>query len=426
MNDVISYLIGFLLGEDGPADGPHAVGYTDDPKLFSRYKLVIVPSGFFDEGVYGTAASLPSLPLGEIDGLPFLFGEAREEQADGVTVIYADLIASAYFLLTRYEEMVRREVRDVHGRFPGKESLPYRGGFLHRPLVDEYRALLRRRLLLPPTAEGIRSVFLTHDVDAPFLYRSFKGFIRSLLDGRGIAPSLRGRFGPAEGDPFFTFPYIFGLDGRVAVAGAEVYTVFFFKAGGRAAEDKPHYSLRNRDIRRLIESILERGAVVGLHASYEAGVNPSLIVKERERLERNAGTAVVFNRHHFLNSREPEDMDSLEAAGISDDFTLGYADVAGFRLGTCRPVRRINPLTRRLTSLRLHPLTVMDRTLDDPKYMDLGFNEAVNYCLGLIRETAKAGGELSLLWHNSSLREDDPDSYHRALYSFLTAQLSSR
>lgn len=50
------------------------------------------------------------------------------------------------FLISRYEEMVRRGLRDEHGRFPGKESLPYRAGFLHRPIVDEYRMLLHRWL----------------------------------------------------------------------------------------------------------------------------------------------------------------------------------------------------------------------------------------------------------------------------------------
>jgi len=42
--------------------------------------------------------------------------------------------------------MVRKNVRDIYGRFPGKESLPYRAGFIDRPLVDEYGRLLRRQL----------------------------------------------------------------------------------------------------------------------------------------------------------------------------------------------------------------------------------------------------------------------------------------
>ena len=37
----------------------------------------------------------------------------------------------------------------------------------------------------------------------------------------------------------------------------------------------------------------------------------------------------------------------LEKAGITDDFTIGYPDVAGFRLGTSRPVHWINPENKR-------------------------------------------------------------------------------
>ncbi|OAV66709.1 hypothetical protein Barb6_02535 [Bacteroidales bacterium Barb6] len=109
---------------------------------------------------------------------------------------------------------MRRGVRDEHGRFPGRESLSARAGFLHRPVVDEYGRLLHRWLRqagvpLPEEKQGIRKIYLTHDVDAPFLYRSWKGFVRSLLDKRGIAASLKGKFGALESDPYYTFPDIF-------------------------------------------------------------------------------------------------------------------------------------------------------------------------------------------------------------------------
>ena len=419
MNEILSYLIRFLLGDEGGA----TIGYTADPRLFSRYALVIVASGFFDRALYGTPASLPSLPLKELDGLPFLFGEAREERIGRTQVIYADLLASAYFLITRYEEFVRRQVRDAHGRFPGKESLPFRAGFIHRPVVDEYRLLLRRRLGLPEPEPGIRQIFLTHDVDAPFLYRSWKGLLRSLRDGRGMSRSLGGKFGPAgtSGDPYYTFPRLFEEDRRLP----EARSIFFIKAGGRMPADKPHYSLRNKDIRRLIGDIRAQGAEIGLHASYEAGVCPARIAAEKSRLERCLGSAVLYNRHHFLACREPEDMDCLERLAFRGDFSLGYADVAGFRLGTCRPVRWINPLSRRLTALCLHPLAVMDCTLEEKKYMGLSCEEAAAYCLRLAGEVRRMGGELSLLWHNTSLREDS-GSYLGRLYTFLLTQLSNK
>ncbi|MDR1556169.1 MAG: polysaccharide deacetylase family protein [Tannerellaceae bacterium] len=422
MTTILSYVIRFLLGDEVASEDVPAVGYTGDPLLFSRYALVIIPSGFFDEGVYGTPASLPCLPLKEIDGWPFLFGEAVEERIGSTWVIHADLIASAYFLISRYEEMVCRGLRDAHGRFPGKESLPFRAGFIHRPVVDGYRQLLRRRLRLPELEPGIRQVFLTHDVDAPFLYRSWKGLIRSVLDGRGLARSLRGKFGRMEADPYYTFPRLFEADRRLTEQGL-ARSLFFLKAGGRTPADKPHYNLRSNDMQRLIRSIREQGGTIGLHTSYEAGSHPSQIAGEKARLEQSAGSTISYNRHHFLASREPEDMDYLEKAGLTDDFTLGYADVAGFRLGTSRPVCWINPISRRLTSLCLHPLTVMDCTLEEKKYMGLSFEEASASCLRLMEEVRKAGGELSLLWHNTSLREGS-GSYLGRLYTFLITQLT--
>ncbi|MFQ9022602.1 MAG: hypothetical protein ACLR6J_18125 [Parabacteroides merdae] len=47
-------------------------------------------------------------------------------------------------------------------------------------------------------------------------------------------------------------------------------------------------------------------------------------------LERQTGKSVTYNRHHYLASREPEDMVWLEKAGITDDFTMGYPDMPVF------------------------------------------------------------------------------------------------
>ncbi|MDR2388223.1 MAG: polysaccharide deacetylase family protein [Tannerellaceae bacterium] len=422
MNEILSYLIRFLLGDDDVA-ARHApsVGYTDDPDHFSRYALVIIPSGFFNPGTYATPASLPCLPLKEIEGLPVLFGQAREEQRGRTWVIHADLIAGAYFLITRYEEMMRPQVRDVHGRFPGKESLPFRAGFLHRPLIDHYRLFLRKRLGLPQLPAEIRQIFLTHDVDAPFLYRSWKGFLRSILDQRGLVRSLKGKTGHPVQDPYYTFPQMLQQDRRL-MDKHMARSVFFFKAGGRLPEDKPHYNLRNKDILRLMAEIRRQGGEIGLHASYEAGIHPALLAGEKRRLEQCLGHTVSFNRHHFLACREPDDMDCLEKQAFSEDFTLGYADRAGFRLGTSYPVSWINPRTRRLTSLCLHPLTVMDCSLEEEKYMGLSRREAFAFCLRLAHEVKRVGGELSLLWHNTSLREGS-GSYLGDLYPYLLTHL---
>ena len=145
MFPIIDYILHFLLGETVPTDVKMRIGYTDKREDFGQYKLVIVPSPFFKNDYYGTEKSLPQLPLDNWEGTPLLFGTPKTEQRGDTLVLHADIIASTYFLISRYEETVNSS-RDRHGRFSGKESLPFRAGFLHRPIVDEYGKSLRKIL----------------------------------------------------------------------------------------------------------------------------------------------------------------------------------------------------------------------------------------------------------------------------------------
>ena len=428
----IHYIIQFLAGDDLSHEIVEAIGYTSDPSLFHKYNVVIIPSGFFNDSCYGHPKSLPALPLQEIEGVPLLFGEPEIERVGATLVVKADIIASTYFLISRYEEMIRRNVRDQHGRFPGKESLPFRAGFIDRPVVDEYRILLRHWLQqshpdIPDIKENIRHVWLTHDVDSPFLYRSWKGLLRSLLDGQGLKKSLSYKFGALEEDPYYTFPWFIEQNNSLidALGKERCRSVYFFKGGGRTKRDKPHYNLLSTSLQRVLSELSSYQATIGLHASYEAGQHPSLIPDEKKRLEKATGAKITYNRHHFLACREPEDMLHLETAGIAHDFTMGYADVAGFRLGTAWPVRWINPANKCLSSLVLHPLHIMEGTIKNEQYMGLAYEEGEEYCLRLIDRIEKTGGELSLLWHNNSLYGND-DRYYRKLYQSVINQLKDK
>lgn len=429
MNQTIYYIIRFLLGVDRAGAYSSLIGYTSDVRLFHKYKVVIVPSGFFQSSVYGTPESLPQLPLKEIEGVPLLFGTPKEECFEETWVIYADIIASSYFLLSRYEEIQKRDIRDKHGRFPGKESLPYKAGFIHRPIVEEYGKLLRHWLRkacvrIPEPQPELQKIWLTHDVDAPFFCRSLRNICRETLKGIGFRKALKLYQGPLEKDPYYTFPWMLEQDSLVKNRfGDRCHILFFLKAGGRHANDKPHYQVRSHDIQKLLHLFKKNKALLGLHSSYEAGIYPDLIPEEKMRLEHDWKLENIhLNRHHYLASREPEDLTKLIKAGITDDFTMGYADVSGFRLGTCRPVKWINPMTRQLTSLTLHPLSVMDCTLSESQYMGLSPDEAYQYCAGLVREIRQHRGEIVWLWHNTSFAGTESD-YHKKLYVRLLNEL---
>ena len=134
--------------------------------------------------------------------------------------------------------------------------------------------------------------------------------------------------------------------------------------------------------------------------------------------------AITKGRHHYLRSVQPADMQALIDAKISDDYTMGYADVAGFRLGCCRPVQWINPHTKEVTALTLHPLTAMDASLMRSDYMNLSINEALAYVIHLLEQTKKHHGEVVLLWHNTSLEINDPNN-QRVLYEQIINYLKS-
>jgi hypothetical protein len=437
MSEIIDYIIYFLLGEEVAPEIISQIGYTSNPEEFERYKLVIVPSAFFLPEIYGTAQSLPQLPLHIWEEAPILFGTPQVEQVGNTRVLYADLVASTYFLISRYEEMARPAVRDAHGRFPGKESLPYRAGLIDSPLVDEYGKLLRAQLELAGCEVGalpkkIRKIYLTHDVDQLSHYRNFRGFFGGIL--RGIKrknegnKAIKSYFGGLKYDPWFTSPWLFKLDNSVrqAIGADRCEPIVFLKVGGGPhKEDKPFITHHVQDFQTLVSLCKKKNITFGLHSSYEAGIDTSLILNEKKHLEKVSKKAIIYNRHHYLDSREPEDMQALIDAGITDDFTMGYADVAGFRLGTCRAVKWINPRTQQLTSLTLHPLTIMDSSLSDKRYMYLNAHEAYEYCIRLINMVESWNGELVLLWHNTSV-EDTPESYHRKLYSDIIKYLKTK
>jgi len=431
-DQAISYTLAVLCGDNYECMRRH-IEYGNTEVLHNDQRLVIEPSGFFEKLYLNTRVSVPALPLAEIQGVPIIFGRPcvkRNVSQDGIERIFikADIIASAFFLLTRYEEIVRREIRDEHGRFPGRESLPFRAGFLHRPIVDEYGALLRKWLRevgveVSEPPPKIKRIFLTHDVDRPWAWRTFRSSVKATFAKvyrnpvQAFNPMLC-YFGLLYNrDPYDCFDWILEQDTSLRdTYGLEIVeSVFFFLAAGTDPKDRRCY-LKDRRIEHLFRRIEHKRGKIGLHSSYSAGKSPERIAVEKGQLEKAAHVAVRWNRHHYLTSREPEHLAVLESAGITDDFTMGYADVAGFRLGTCHPVRWFDPVSLRLTKLTLHPMTIMECTLDHHEYMNLGYVDARRICFDLLEQVKKHHGEAVLLWHNTRLSGHNRHDYQKQLY----------
>lgn len=419
---VVDYIINFLLQDNRQLAGK--VGYTADIDEYHKYSVIIYPSGFFDSQQYGKQSSIPALPLQKIENTELLFGEPQIEYIKGKMVVKADIIASSFFLMSRYEEFVCKDYRDIHKRYEGVSSLQYRAGFIDRPIVDEYGKLLIKWLqqageTVQQSKQGFRAIYLTHDVDSIGFYQNFRGVLgglyRAILGRNGSVSNILQSIIDVRKDPAYNFRWLIDRDNEVTSAEK----IFFVKALKKSKGfDLPHYNIEGKALKRLFQLFRTTSSRIGLHSSYQSFGDNKQIAIEQKFLAQATDETINLHRSHYLTILPPDKAHYYVKAGITDDFTIAFASVSGFRLGTCHAVNWINPKTLEIEPILLHPLTLMDCTLSNSNYMGLGYDEAFDYAQQLINQVKSHNGELVLLWHNTSFGDTD-DNYHTKLYKAI-------
>ena len=328
-----------------------------------------------------------------------------------------DLLGSAFFMLTRYEE-VAAPVADAHERFPASASLAAEEGFLRRPVVNEYVEVLWWLLQrLWPRLKRRRHTFRvlpTHDVDTPLCAaHTFRAAVRTaagdivrrrdaVLAARRLAATAAAKRGSRSLDPCDTFELLMGLSERHGLTSG-----FFFMGGGSHPAYDGTYSLDEPWVRALLRRIHSRGHELGLHPSYDTFRSSDATRSELETLKRACGEESIEaplrgGRQHYLRWQNPTTWQIWEDLGFEYDSTLGFADAAGFRCGVCSEYPVFNLTTRCGLTLRERPLVAMDRTVLD--YQGLREERALEELLELRRRCRLFDGDFTLLWHNSVLQ----------------------
>ena len=95
----------------------------------------------------------------------------------------------------------------------------------------------------------------------------------------------------------------------------------------------------------------------------------------------------------------------LEQIGITSDYSLGYSHYIGFRASTCTPFYFYDLVQDRISSLKLHPLVIMDVTLK--KYMGKSSEELFDIMSEYAEKIKEVNGEFVSLFHNESLSDDN-------------------
>lgn len=415
MLEIENYIIEFLCGS--------YAGLVEYGNENSNGKVNIIKDENFYLN-YGTEESLPKLPLKELRGIPILFGDARIELREEKAYIYADLVASTYVMISRYEEMVRDYKKDAWGRFPGRESLTFLGGFIDRPIVDEYRILMENVLRevgieVKERKKEISKVFLTHDIDQPWEQRSLKGFFLELAYGilkkhKIDFNSLKNKLGIKTMEYLEPFNFFIEQDQKIKGIYTDKCESVYFVLANIDRQELTNTYIKDDRFLYIINILKEAKCDIELHASPLSNKELKKLKGEKDLLEKYLGCPVKKVRNHCLLVRNPLDMEGLIGIGITEEFSCGYADIAGFRLGTSRTVRYINPYNKKLTDLKIQPLIIMDGTLNDERYMHLSQVQALEYIKRLLCAIKETNGELNILWHNHTCTKNN--EYHRNLY----------
>lgn len=392
---VINHVLGHMLGLE--------VTYAQSVEEF---RSAAGPRLSYGTQRYEGAVHIPS--TGAIDDLPdrdpevhTLGGRPALFVVDGEE----DLFAGIFYLLSLVDE-IRCADRDQHGRVPSSALFSVRKGFADRPWVDErvleLRGLLERRWMGDVLSTVRYTNVVTVDMDNILRYagrplsRAVGATMKDLLRGElsAVTERWRVRSGGAA-DPFNS-----ALDLVAMHRDKVVRAIFFFLMRGGTSFDHAadHAHPATRASCQHAATIGE----VGIHPSYSSTQVQGMDVQERNALQRIIGKSVLSTRQHFLRWALPGTLRHLsDLPGDQQDHTLGFADRAGFRVGTCTPFPWYDLEREQETKVMLHPFAVMDSALIEQQR--LGPDEVarkMNEMSDLVRAVS---GQFVSVWHDRYL-----------------------
>ena len=316
-------------------------------------------------------------------------------------IFSVDIIAVIFFLISRYEEYYADNHLDTHGRFQCKNSVAYQLGWhrklmVHRlafALAEVIKAHYSQFRYISPQFGYISpqfGEFSTHDVDIAYQYKGKQWWRWCAAIAKAL---LQCRFQHANNyikvvfrkdvvDPFDNYE----------PENMQNKPIYFIHTAPFGKYDK-NISIRSKAFKDLINRLKEFSEI-GIHPSYHSSTKTSLIAKEKKRLEKIAQITITKSRQHFLRFRFPDTFRALIEAGITDDYSLGWQDNAGFRASIAIPYPFFDLVKNEETALLLHPLALMDCIF---------CKEEEKAILHELREETKSmGGDLIVLTHNSN------------------------
>lgn len=328
-----------------------------------------------------------------------------------------DIFAALFFLLTRYEEYLPHQ-KDAYGRYAHENSLAFKSDFLKTPLINIWLEDLRQNIAAKEEAFRSKKGFQfipTYDIDIAWSFKN-KGFKRNagallqhFFKGRWRSMAHRIKVLRNRGqDPFDCYGWLQQLH-----AAHNLKPLYFFLVAEKRNRYDRNIAISNTDFQALVKEVAAT-ANVGLHPSWQSSDVHALLKKEKIFLEGLAENKIKASRQHYIRLTLPQTYRRLIEAGITNDYSMGYGSINGFRASVATPFYWYDLNKEEKTSLRVHPFAFMDaNSYHEQKLTPEDAAEELAY---YHKTVSAVGGTLYTIWHNNFLGTDAQFEGWRQLY----------
>ena len=415
----LTYISGFIFGELLGTQGvltsnvneylqcPYAkINYSPDALL--QREIQVTPHPLLAED---------SIKTQDVDDFDFQQHKAFFQTGTGDLPF--DIFSASFYLLSRYEEYLPHK-KDVYGRFPHEESVAFKQGFLDQPLINIWAIKLAQLLCEKYPGTNLQlPVFRflpTYDIDIAFSYKH-KGFIRSLggLMKPGSVKRLKVLAGVSP-DPYESYDWLNTLH-----QGHQLQPRYFFLVARKNGRFDRHTLPRKVALRKLVRNHSE-AYNIGIHPSWQSGDDHGLLPAEKRTLEEISGKEIQHSRQHYIRFNLPADYRRLVENGISDDYSMGYGSINGFRASVASSFYWYDLEKEAVTSLRIHPFCFMDANSFYEQKMSAAetFEDLIKY----YQACKDVSGTLITIWHNHFLGSDPMFLPYREVYERFVEKIS--
>jgi len=402
------------LDEFGQYTGPK-INYTGS--RISENEIWIKPHGLLFE----TGIKQQSAECFEINGHKAFFKTGGD--------LSFDIFSASFYLLSRFEEYLPHK-KDMYGRYAHENSIAFKEGFLHLPLINiwlkDFKRVINQKYPNPrlSTPDSRRSLLPTYDIDIAWSYknkgwrRNTGGFFRSLLRGQLSAVKERWRvINGKQKDPFDAYDWMDRVHEQY-----KLKPLYFFLMPEKRGRFDKNITPKCKSLQQLIRDHANRYPV-GIHPSWRSGDDPTLLTKEIATLMMLKGEPVFSSRQHYIRFNLPEGYRRLIDNGIKNDYSMGYGSINGFRASVASAFYWYDLEQEKQTELMLFPFCYMEANSFYEQKMSA--QQALDEMRQFYKTVRSVNGLFIMIWHNSFLGTDKLYAGWRDVYEAFVKEASS-